>query len=60
MCNDIKKYVVEYDKCQSDKNENLMAFGLLHPLNLLNQKWEEIPMDFIEGLPMSDVRIKFL
>lgn len=52
MNKDIWKYVVEYDICQTNKNENAMSPGLLHPLHIHNQKWKEISMDFIKGLPM--------
>jgi hypothetical protein len=30
-----------------------MTPGLLHPLHIPNQEWQEISIDFIEGLPMS-------
>jgi hypothetical protein len=49
MNKDIQKFVAECDTCQRNKNENVMTPGLLHPLHIPNQKWEEILMDFIEG-----------
>ena len=60
MNNDIQKYVAKCDKCQRNKNKNIITPGLLHPLNIPNQKWEEISMDFIEGLPVSDGKDKIL
>ena len=51
---DIDKYVAECDTCQRNKPKNISSLGLLHPLHIPNQKWEEISMDFIEGIPMSN------
>jgi len=45
---------------QRNKSENVMTPGLLHPLLIPNQKWAEISMDFIEGLPMSERKDKIL
>lgn len=58
MNRDIQKYVAECDTCQGNKSENITTPGLLHPLNIPNQKWEEISMDFIEGLPVSEGKDK--
>ena len=58
MYKDIPKYVAECDTCQRNKNENVMTPGLLHPLHIPTQKWEEISMDFIEGLPLSEGKDK--
>jgi hypothetical protein len=60
MSADIQKYVVECDLCQRNKNENVSTPGLLHPLHIPNKKWEEISMDFIEGLPISEEKDKIL
>jgi hypothetical protein len=54
MNKDIQSFVVECEICQRNKNENVMTPGLLHPLHIPKQKWEELSMYFIEGLPMSD------
>jgi hypothetical protein len=58
MNKDIQKFVAECNTCQRNKNENVMTPGLLHLLHIPDQKWEEISMDFIEGLPMSDGKDK--
>jgi len=57
---DIQKYVAECESCQRNKSENVSTPGLLHPLHIPNQKWEEISMDFIEGLPLSQGKDKIL
>jgi len=58
MSRNIHKYAAECDKCQRNKSENIMTPGLLHRLNIPNQKWEEISMDFIEGLLVSEGKDK--
>ena len=58
MFKDIQKYVAECDTCQRNKSENVVIPGLLHLLHIPNQKWEEISMDFIEGLPLSEGKDK--
>jgi len=60
MSIDIQKYVAECDLCQGNKTENISTPEVLHPLHVPNQKWEEISMDFIEGLPVSKGKDKIL
>ena len=51
MKTDIARFVAECDTCQRQKVENIALPGKLQPLNIPNQKWEDISMDFITGLP---------
>jgi hypothetical protein len=50
---DVQTYVVKCLQCQMNKVERLKAAGLLHPLNIPNNKWESISMDFIVSLPRT-------
>ena len=53
MTKDIAEYIYKYMKCQQVKVEHQHPAGLLHPLLVLEWKWEVISMDFITGLPMN-------
>lgn len=50
---DVKAYVQQYKVCQRSKSENTAPAGLLQPLLIPDNIWEEISMDFISGLPNS-------
>ena len=39
--------------CQQNKVETIKTPGLLQPLSIPIQHWEEVSMDFITGLPKS-------
>src|SRR5271168_5166960 len=51
---DIQKFVVECLICQQNKDETINTPGLLQPLSIPSQHWEEVSMDFITGLPKSE------
>jgi len=49
----IKEFIRGCDVCQRHKTENLTPRGLLQPLPIPERIWEDISMDFIDGLPNS-------
>ena len=51
MKEDVKKYVNECKVCQKNKSELTFPAGLLQPFPIPEEKWDNISMDFITGLP---------
>ena len=51
MKQDVKEYVRRCDVCQKVKADNTKPAGLLQPLPVPERVWEDISMDFIDGLP---------
>jgi hypothetical protein len=51
---DVQRFVAECLVCQQNKVETIKTPGLLQPLSIPSQRWEEASMDFITGLPKSE------
>jgi hypothetical protein len=47
-------FVVECLVCQENKVKTIKTSGLLQPLSIPSQRWEEVSMDFIIGLSKSE------
>lgn len=50
---EVVRYVAQCEICQHCKHETVAVPGLLQPLPIPEQAWEDISMDFIEELPKS-------
>ena len=53
MKRDVADFVSKCMVCQMVKAEQKHPAGLLHPLEIPVWKWEDISMDFVDGLPRS-------
>lgn len=54
MAATIKQFIRSCSTCQRHKTETVAPTGLLSPLPIPMRVWEDISMDFIEGLPKSE------
>ncbi|XP_061355955.1 26S proteasome regulatory subunit 8 homolog A-like isoform X1 [Gastrolobium bilobum] len=50
---DLKRYIRECETCQRNKADLSLPAGLLQPLPVPAQVWEDLSRDFVEGLPNS-------
>jgi hypothetical protein len=55
MKREIAEYVARCDNCQRINTEHQRPTGLLQPLQIPQWKWDEIGMEFIVGLPRTQV-----
>ena len=53
MKRDVADFMSKCMVCQMVKAERKHPAGLLHPLEIPVWKWEDISMDFVDGLPRS-------
>ncbi|GAQ92139.1 putative retrotransposon protein [Klebsormidium nitens] len=50
---DVRRYIRTCDACQRNKPRNRRPGGLLQPLPIPQERWEQISMDLIVGLPKT-------
>lgn len=54
MKSHVREFVRACEVCQRNKHMAMSPGGLLQPLALPTQVWDDVTMDFIEGLPKSE------
>ena len=54
MKREIALFIAKCDTCQRAKDEHQRHAGLLQPLKVPLWKWDEVRMDFITRLPLSN------
>lgn len=54
MFKDIKSFIRSCDNCQRCKTGSTGTDGLLKPLDIPEQRWSSIFLDFVTGLPVSN------
>ena len=55
MKSNLKQYIRECAVCQQMKHETCSLAGLLQPLSIPDKPWSAVSMDFISGLPPSQM-----
>lgn len=50
----VKEFIRNCQICQQNKTPTAASNGLLYPLPIPDQVWEDIFMNFVEGLPRSN------
>ena len=55
MRQDIKEFVAHCIVCKQTKYSTTKPNGLLQPLSIPTNVWEDILLDFVTGLPVSGV-----
>ena len=53
MKRDVTEYVSKCLMCQQVKAEHRVPSGLLNPIPIPQWKWDNIDMDFVSGLPLT-------
>jgi Integrase zinc binding domain len=53
MYSELKAYVRSCDSCQRNMTSNQKPIGLLKPLEIPTERFEQVSMDFITALPVN-------
>ena len=51
---DVRDFMLCCEVCQQEKRVHRLPAEILEPLTLTEQKWDDVIMDFVMGLPRFD------